>query len=360
MVITRTSNKRNSELIDCVKKKLVNVAAFIFKILGNIRKTKIDNHTVVILAFHKLGDTVFTISAIKNIIESHKNKIFLFCHPESKEIYELSISGIEYYTFSSEYFFYRGMLARRQVREKLNGLNPKIIYDLTGSVKSASIIFNSKANDIIGTNKSIYKSLYTKFTPLRTDPHCVDIYMDAIKLNITDQQSAGIYVSSNSNINRIIIHPFAGWRAKEWSLSKYISLASLLNVRFDCEIIVPSSKNISSDVLDEIKLLNIKLIICNSLNEMINRIKHASYFIGNDSGPIHIANLLGVPTFTIYGPTNPEYHKPLNGVNSFYQKKLFVHLTLKKKCVLQVGEDSVVLLLLVWILFQLKKCMKLL
>ena len=44
--------------------------------------------------------------------------------------------------------------------------------------------------------------------------------------------------------------------------------------------------------------------------------------ISNDSGPLYLANLLGKPTFTIYGPTNPEYSIPFGKNHDYIQKKI--------------------------------------
>ena len=37
--------------------------------------------------------------------------------------------------------------------------------------------------------------------------------------------------------------------------------------------------------------------------------------IGNDSGPLHIAVAMGVPTLGIYGPTNPALQGPYGDKN---------------------------------------------
>jgi ADP-heptose:LPS heptosyltransferase len=34
-------------------------------------------------------------------------------------------------------------------------------------------------------------------------------------------------------------------------------------------------------------------------------------FVGNDSGPGHLAGIIGVPTLALFGPTNPSAWKPL-------------------------------------------------
>jgi len=46
------------------------------------------------------------------------------------------------------------------------------------------------------------------------------------------------------------------------------------------------------------------------LDVLLATLATAERFIGNDSGPGHLAALLGVPTFTIFGPQLPELFAP--------------------------------------------------
>ena len=48
-----------------------------------------------------------------------------------------------------------------------------------------------------------------------------------------------------------------------------------------------------------------------SIAELAGLIRNAKMFIGNDSGPSHIAAALGVPTYVIFGPTRTDKNKPL-------------------------------------------------
>jgi heptosyltransferase-2 len=41
-------------------------------------------------------------------------------------------------------------------------------------------------------------------------------------------------------------------------------------------------------------------------------VDRAGIFIGNCSGPGHLAAICGVPTFTIYGPSLPEWFIPMH------------------------------------------------
>jgi ADP-heptose:LPS heptosyltransferase len=51
-------------------------------------------------------------------------------------------------------------------------------------------------------------------------------------------------------------------------------------------------------------------------------IRHAELFIGNDSGPLHLAALLGVPVVGLYGPAPPEQTAPYAGRGVFLYRKV--------------------------------------
>ena len=57
--------------------------------------------------------------------------------------------------------------------------------------------------------------------------------------------------------------------------------------------LITQKNQLSTDVINEIDHLNIDLIQTNSVDELIKSIKECSLFIGNDSGPVNIANFLG-------------------------------------------------------------------
>jgi heptosyltransferase-2 len=115
-----------------------------------------------------------------------------------------------------------------------------------------------------------------------------------------------------------VIHPFAGWPAKEWNLRKFIELADIVNEKTECLVVFPIER-MKKDILNELDIKKIRYIETKSVTDLIETIKNCTAFIGNDSGPLHLASLLGKPTFSIYGPTNPEYHLPLTGINSYCQ-----------------------------------------
>ena len=58
-----------------------------------------------------------------------------------------------------------------------------------------------------------------------------------------------------------------------------------------------------------------------TVTELLNIIDRAAVFIGNDSGPGHLAAFCGCPTFTLFGPQLPEWFAPLHPAAEWVEGK---------------------------------------
>ena len=268
------------------------------------------NINIIIVTLHKLGDSVFTFSAIEEIKKRHKENIYILCFPDSKPIYELIHPSELIITIPKKYFYFHERIANTKARKILKNLHPKIIFDLTGVMTSASLIFNSSAKVIIGMNRKIFKGLYNTYSSVEIFKHSSDIYLNAIKCEIQKEQNNKQKIKIEfDKKGLILIHPFAGWRSKEWNLTKFIKLGLFLSRNYNCAIISEPNQ-INQDIKSSFLNLGLALIETPNIKEMISCIKSSSCVIGNDSGIIQIAAFLGKPTFAIYGPTNPDFHNP--------------------------------------------------
>ena len=58
-----------------------------------------------------------------------------------------------------------------------------------------------------------------------------------------------------------------------------------------------------------------------SVPDLLGQIDRAAAFIGNCSGPGHLAAICGAPTFTVYGPSLPEWFAPLHPAAEIFEGK---------------------------------------
>jgi ADP-heptose:LPS heptosyltransferase len=125
--------------------------------------------------------------------------------------------------------------------------------------------------------------------PLRppASPHRAD-HWAALALALGIQIEAPRAAPRNGR--KIIIHAGAGQPTRLWPRERYDALALTLG-RAGWE----------PEILDDSFV---------GVGRLIDALDSADRFIGNDSGPGHIAALLGVPTFTLFGPQIPAAFAP--------------------------------------------------
>ena len=278
---------------------------------------------IVVISLSKLGDTVFTIPAIKEIQKFYKRRLIIFCYSESVPIYNLRLVNVDFCTIEHKYFFFNRRIANSKVRKKLKSLRPEILFDLSGMMTSASVIFNSRAKKITGMNREQFKTIYDKYVPVRTKPHLTDTYLDVVAAVIPNikREQIKIFPAEINKEGKILIHPFGGWEAKEWNLNKFVELAIRLKGEYEVCLISPEKKNLG-DIITLLEKEKISVIQTRTVQELIREVEQCSVFIGNDSGPLYIAGLLGKPTFTIYGPTNSDFSHPFGEHHGYINKAI--------------------------------------
>ncbi|GAB4295019.1 MAG: hypothetical protein Kow0098_16990 [Ignavibacteriaceae bacterium] len=298
-----------------------------------------ENKGVVIIALHRLGDTVFCMPAIRQIIREYSDeKITIVCFPETRPILELEFKKHNIVTIDKNSTWFNRRFARKESRNKINVLKPKIIFDLTGIPLSASLVYSVRSDCKVGMNIPALKNLYHHFTYIREKPHLMDRYIEVVNLIVPlpDGNEFVSFPPMKKADGDIIIHPFAIRKAKEWNLNNFIILARKLSEDFNVKIVAPP-EFIDQEIVTEINLSGLKYIETKSVTELISVLRDCSVMIGNDSGPVYIAAVLGKPTITIYGPTNPSHSFPRGGTHKFIRHKLKCSPTYNQYCYTLAG-----------------------
>lgn len=306
-----------------ITRSIAALITFLFNISRLFNLNSKNNNSVLIISLHKIGDTVLTVPTVKLLNKYFNNKIYILCFEASKEIYKHIFNDLEYITVKKNQILFGDRILNKQIIKEIKNLSPETIVDLTGSITSALVIFKTKVSNIIGTNEDFYRGLYSKFIPIRKTPHLLDIYLDVVRSIAPDlvEDSVREFTIRIKKEKQILIHPFAGWAAKEWSFNKFLLLYEKLINKFECKFIFEKNM-LKFDLIHELQKLGINYIETKTIEELKYELSNSSLLISNDSGPIHIASMLGVPTFGIYGPTHPVYHVPIGKYHRYVMKRI--------------------------------------
>jgi len=102
-----------------------------------------------------------------------------------------------------------------------------------------------------------------------------------------------------------VIHPLASAPDKTWPAENFVAIAGCLRDRWGLE---PVFIGAATDDLNTFR--EFKTIAGASLSEIKSLIASASLFIGNDSGPAHIAAAVKTPLVVLFGPASSQRWRP--------------------------------------------------
>ncbi|MEN8221863.1 MAG: lipopolysaccharide heptosyltransferase II [Acidobacteriota bacterium] len=280
-----------------------------------------------------IGDCVMSLPAIRALKDSLPEiEIVLITKPHLSSIYK-NIPGIADVVLIPSgkgiLNFFKTVFLLKKYRIKKGIL-------LTNSFNSALSLRLSGVKDLTGYVRDMRGWLLSgkgKFPGKSV--HQIEFYMGLIKLylnkNIDSSFSNGLVIHVNEtetaeNILRaqgcgkgdrkIGISPVAAYgTSKEWPVEKFIDLIREIEknpgakkvILFGSEKDEDRIKLISDAVLSPVIAITGKY----SLREAISVISICDLFIGNDSGLLHVADGLNIPSIGLFGPTSPDTSAPL-------------------------------------------------
>lgn len=122
---------------------------------------------------------------------------------------------------------------------------------------------------------------------------------------------------SRPGAREVLVHTGAGQVVRVWPLERYRGLIERLrqqghHVRVACD----------PDQCDWwVEAGEPDLAVPRTVSELIELVDRAGVFVGNDSGPSHLAAFSGVPTFTLFGPQVPDWFVPMHPAAEWIEGK---------------------------------------
>jgi len=129
--------------------------------------------------------------------------------------------------------------------------------------------------------------------------HAADFYLGQVR-TIAPCASDGIpRIACAATRGRFaVIHPFTGSARKRWPLERFQELARRLEREMPVEWCAGPEEDLPAARR------------CEDLDELACWLAAARVYIGNDSGPTHLAAAAGTPVVALFGPSNPAVWAP--------------------------------------------------
>ncbi len=139
--------------------------------------------------------------------------------------------------------------------------------------------------------------------PLKIGP---DLVLESKVRSLLDQQ--GI----RTGTSYCVIQPTSKFETKEWTAKGFGEVADYLQTQFGFRAILTAGPDESAKLRRVAEHCRTAPAMLDkiSIPELLWVIKRAKLFVGNDSGPTHLAAALGVPTVVVFGSSDSEVWYP--------------------------------------------------
>ncbi len=285
--------------------------------ISRIEKDKIKR--ILLIRLDRIGDFVLTAPAIKALKEGFLNAHITIAVQE--ELYDLAKEQ----PFIDEVIVLRNSFFGIFPSFRNGRFDLAVDFHMDYPLATALVCFLSGARyragyDIAG--RGIFFNI--KLTPNGNKKHIIednldlaravgiDVGKDLPKLQVSPEKLKFMRNFLNQkgieedNI-LVSIHTGGYYETQRWLTERFIEVADGIARRYPAKVIIISGQDeenliskISGSITREVLIID-RL----SLLELAALIKHSNLLICNNSGPLHIACALGVPTVSTMGPTLP-------------------------------------------------------
>jgi heptosyltransferase-2 len=169
---------------------------------------------------------------------------------------------------------------------------------------------------------------------LKPRPPRIKLTLTAAETGAARRRLRGLGVAAGRPL--IVIDPGASYGpAKRWRPERFAAAADRLRARHKAEILIVGSAAetaLAAEVASGMKKRPHVLTGQTTLRELLGLLGQARLVLTNDSGPMHMANALGVPVAAVFGPTDPRRTGPVQPPSAVVKKDVPCWPCLYRKC----------------------------
>ena len=308
---------------------------------------------ILLMTTTAIGDTLFSTPAIRAVKEAYPDKeVHVLCHQRNALLLKENPR-------IDRLFFYRGkvrgMLSLvRSLREQHYDL---VIILHSNDPEAIPIAWSTRAPYLIGSGTSRFAAFLSRGIVCRDENrHAIEQRLDLVRVagaETADRRmdfflpdgwepkvrGCSTIFGGSWDQPLIGLHPTGSGNYKWWPAEYFVDLANRLFDRYGCRFILFSSKSEAPAAQAIASRLKAPVLNTEGRFDLAltgGLIRSCSLFIANDSGPLHMALALRVPTLALIGADSPLRIGPYQAGNSvsLYRKEEVCDLPrcLNEKC----------------------------
>lgn len=286
--------------------------------------------SILLIQWDYLGDIILSTPAFSLLREIYPNTdIVLLTSPQNRGYIDNFPLVNRMFYFNNPLHFGRLKFSLKKLFELIKTISKKrydLVIELTGRLPNQILLAFIKTNYVIGldpanscylldkrvisksknqldVNLDVIKAIthvnYHGFEPILWNP-CTQKDFEVVRNTLT---SKGICCS-----DYIIMHTVASWKPKCWPIENWVEVIRYLLENNKTVILIGASNEYEGieQIVSQLKNKNcFNLAGFFNIRQLIALMEKGALFIGNDSGPVHLAAVSKIRSIVLFGPSDP-------------------------------------------------------
>ncbi len=283
--------------------------------------------TVCILRLSALGDTCHVVPIVRTLQRAWPATQLTWIIGKAEARLMSLVDGVEFITVDKR----AGFRARHALREQLRGRHFDVLLHMQLALRASLLARNVSATIKLGFDRARARDLQWLFTnariAARTREHVLDSFFGfLVALGIKDRllewniplpENARAYAERLIPDARptLIISPCSSHVLRNWRAERYAAVADYAARKHHMRVILcggPSAleTEMGAAIEKAAGTALINQIGRDTLPELLALLGRATALVSPDSGPAHMATMVGTPVVGLYAPTNPARSGP--------------------------------------------------
>jgi heptosyltransferase-2 len=315
---------------------------------------------IVIRATNWVGDAIMALPALRAVRTRFPDAtIAIVARPYVADIYRGQRICNELISYDPK-GTHAGLRGRERLAQELRAQKFDVALLLQNAFDAAWLAWRAGIPERIGYARDGRSLLLTKTIavpkPSEIPPHEQFYYLELlrragwidslpnesfVRLELAEEQrhrAEEILAAAGArqNVTRIAIGAGASYgSAKCWPPDRFADFVNRFRRHTDGEVILfgtPSEQTVSDAIAAGIEGPSISLVGKTALADLPALLARCHFFVGNDSGAMHVAAAVGLPVVAIFGPTDPHGTAPITPRCTVVQEKPYCSPCFLRRC----------------------------
>ena len=321
------------------------LAGFFFGVWSTLRRLRCGRReppalgrvrSILAIRLDLMGDLIFTLPAVRALREAAPQaRISLLALPYTAELarglpYVDRVIAVDVNRWRRPGEWIRGRAWRefRRAVAEIRAEAPDLCVSFYGRV-GATFALLSGARFLVGYGGEGYRSTFDmpiagkRYRIRRHETeYCLNLVRALGAVNPGKQELLVVDPEATTQVRRLLsglgiaaserlvaLHPGAlNTPIKRWLPEGWAAVADRVQGELGCRVVLVGSGSelsLADRVVRHMKSPVVVLTGKTSLSQLAALLARCHLFLGGDSGPLHLASALGVPSVSVYGPTDP-------------------------------------------------------